>query len=176
MAQLEGLLATETQPRAAEMSAGTIGTLGRVQVDVAASTFSSWLVTSVIDATANDSDKSWPVPASTEWQILWIGVTLDSTADAGNRLMQVQVERGGVLYGILATASTVQPASKVWTYTFAPGLADLTSFRDTTKMFTPIPPTTILRSGDTLRVWDCKAIAAAGDDMTITIQYGVRSV
>ena len=176
MAQLEGYIAGEAHPRTVEMTAGSEARLGIAKVDVAASSFSSWLVTSTIDAAANDSDKSWLVPASTEWQVLFIGVSYVSTADAGDRVLQVQVERGGVVYCILATAGVVQPASKTYSYTFASGLADLVAIRDTVKMFTPIPPTTILRAGDTLRVWDCKAIQAAADAMVVTIQTGQRSV
>jgi hypothetical protein len=175
MAELLGRVAGESAPRSVEMTPGTNG-FGQIKVDVASSSFSSWVVTSAIDLTANSSNKTWVVPASTEWQILAIGVSYVSSADAGDRLLQVQVERSGVVYFILATAGVVQAASKTWTYTFAPSLADLTAFRDTTKLFTPLPPTTILQAGDTLRVWDCKAIAAAADDCVITIQLGTRTV
>jgi hypothetical protein len=176
MSELLGIVPGEGHCRTAEMTAGSEALLGIPKVDVALSSFSSWLVSSAIDADVNRSNKSWAVPDATEWQVLFIGINYTSTADAGDRLLQVQVERAGVVHCILGTAGVVQPASKVYTYTFASGLADLAAIRDTTKMFTPIPPTSILRAGDTLRIWDCKAIAAVADDMTVTIQYGARSV
>jgi hypothetical protein len=137
-----------------------------------------WLVTSVMDVVANDQDKSWDVPAGQEWQILWVHVRLTTTGTAGDRQLEIRIERPGAAMdpiGIWAAAGAVQAASLTREYIFAPGLADLTDFRDTDKLTTPIPVTDILRAGDRLRVRENSG-TDANDDMNVWVQYAWREV
>jgi hypothetical protein len=73
-------------------------------------------------------------------------------------------------------AGIVQAASLTRNYLFAPSLADLTSFRDTSFLMTPLMPTLFLSAGQQLRILDSGAIAAAADDMLIYVQYAWRTV
>ena len=54
-------------------------------------------------------------------------------------------------------------------------LADLTAFRDTDYLMTPLPPTLILRAGDQLRVYDNNNVAGT-DDMVVQTQFAEREV
>lgn len=139
---------------------------------------SDWTVTNAMSVTNDNSNKTWTVPAGQEWQILWIQVLMVTSATAGTRQMEVRVDRSAVMtpIGRLATAGITQAASTTRRYMFAPGLADLTAVRDTDKVYTPIPVTTILQAGDILRVWDNGARDPAADDMWVTVQYAYREV
>lgn len=135
-----------------------------------------WTITGVEDVTPNDSNKQWEVPVGQEWQILWIQVEYISSGTAGNRQLEVGIARSGALYTRWAVAGATQAASLTRYYTFAPGLADLTSFRDTDYLTTPLPVTSLLQGGDTLQIFDNKAIDAAADDMSVRVQYGWRAI
>lgn len=131
-----------------------------------------WTVDWFEDVTLNDSSKQWEVPTGRLWQILWLDVTLISSAGAGNRQLEVRVQRAGATkWTTMARAGIVQAASLTRYYHFAPGAPDLTAFRDTDWLATPLPVTTILRGGDTLQVWDKAAIAAAADELYAWLQY-----
>lgn len=141
---------------------------------------SDWQVTNLMDITANDSDKSWVVPAAEEWQIMWVEVHLTTTATAGVRQLEMQMNRPGAAMpgpeGTWARAGSTQDPSTTHYYIFAPGLADLTAWRDTDFLTTPIPVTSLLRGGDELRVFDNNAVDPAADDMEIWVQYAKRTV
>lgn len=128
-----------------------------------------WLESSVqADAASNDSDKTFTVPAGESWRVLCVHVNLAATATVGNRQLEVRAtdESDNVL--AIASAGAVQAASATRIYTLAPGLADLTSFRDTDKMTTPLPPL-VLAAGHKLRVFDKTAVDATADDMTVRV-------
>ena len=126
------------------------------------------------EETANDSDKIFTVPASTEWEILSIWIELATTATVGNR--QITVERqdsdGDVTGKFLAGA--VQAASLAKEYMFAPGLQLMTDFVGAYLSF-PLPPL-FLSAGENIRVYDSAAIAAAADDMVIQMVVAARTV
>jgi len=73
-----------------------------------------------------------------------------------------------------ALAGAVQAASTDWYYQFAPGLADMTSVRDSDHMTTPIPGTWVLKAGQVIKVFDQAAIAADSDDLKVYIQGAWR--
>lgn len=136
-----------------------------------------WRINLLPDEDLNDSDKLFIMPEDQEWQILWIWVELATTAAAGNRQLVIEVlDDEGDVIGQLARAGVVQAASLTRYYLFAPAVADMTGYRDTDYLSTPIPPTTFLQTGNTLRIWDNNAIAAAADDMIVQIQYAYRGV
>lgn len=133
-----------------------------------------WEVTTLSDVTADDSDKTFTVPAGWEYQILWVYVSITSTATAGNRNMAVAVlsALGAQIFEV--RAGVTQAASLTYNYSFAPSLADLTTVRDTTFVMCPLPPTLILTQLQQLRVYDQNAIAAAADDMNVYVQVARR--
>lgn len=136
-----------------------------------------WRVFLSPDEGANDSDKSFTIPTNTEWELLWIWVELVTSADVGNRQLEVRVQdAAGDLIGILAVAGTTQAASLTRNYLFAPGAADMTAFRDTDFISNPIPRRTMLEAGQVLRIWDNNAVAAGVDDMVIQLQFNARAV
>jgi hypothetical protein len=138
----------------------------------------SWRVSQLSDVTANDSDKSFTVPANTEYQILGIYVELTTTATAGNRELNVQVQTGaGVVTERLGRASVLQTASLTRYYLFGPGVADMLAFRGSPTadlLTTPIPVTSLLLAAQVLRVWDKNAIDPAADDMNVYVQIASR--
>lgn len=130
------------------------------------------------DEAADDSDKQFQITPATvvEAHVLWIWVELTTSADAGNRQLEVQIQdsAGDVIARIVP--SQVQAASLTRHYLFALGMPDLLGFRDTNWLCTPLPNSLILKGGDIVRVWDNKAIAAGADDMIVQMQWAGRSI
>ena len=136
-----------------------------------------WVVEYVSDETADDSDKSFTVPASTEWQILSIWVEFTSTADAGARQLVIETQDGAAdVTGQPMRAGVTQDPSLTYYYQFGPALADLTALRDTDWLMSPIPPTLPLPAGHVLRIYDNNAVQVAADDMVVHIYRAVRTV
>lgn len=136
----------------------------------------TWVPTLLAEEVADDSDKSFAVPASTQYQVLWIWVELTSTATVGNRQMTIEIQDSAADVIGRWKAGAVQAASLTRNYCFAPSNADLTAFRDTTFLMTPIAPTLLLPAGYIIRVYDSAAIAAAADDMVVQCMVALRSV
>lgn len=123
----------------------------------------------VRDITANDSDKTFTVPAKTYWNVNSIQVTLVSTATAGNRQITVVIADDQARAFHRIPAGLVQAASLTRYYTFAPGLPlTITAFVDTAA-FVPFPAGLKLPPGFTIQVRDVEAIDAAADDMDVLI-------
>lgn len=121
-----------------------------------------------------DADKSWIVPTAREWHIYCVSVVLTSTATVGDRRVAIRILNSDSDVLGEAVAGAVQAASTTWYYTFAPGLADMTSVRDSDHMTTPIPGTWVLKAGQEIRVLDDAAIAADSDDLAVYIQGSWR--
>ncbi len=51
----------------------------------------TWRIALQSDVTANDSDKTFVVPAADEHQIFWIWVELTTTATVGDRQLVIEV-------------------------------------------------------------------------------------
>lgn len=128
-----------------------------------------------VDEAANDSDKTITVPAGEEWVVKWIWVELVSDGNAGNRNMEIQIQDDAA--DVIARIATgiVQAANLTRYYLFAPNVTELAAFRDTDKLST-IMPEWVLPTGYIIRVWDNKAISAAGDDMVVQAQVWVREI
>jgi len=136
----------------------------------------SWRVSLQSDETTNDSDKTFTVPASTEWQVLWVWVELATTATVGNRQLVIEIQDSAADVIGQFRAGVVQAASLTRYYQWAASMADLQAFRDTDWLMTPLPPGLILQAGDILRVYDNNAVDAAADDMVVQMQIASRSV
>lgn len=117
------------------------------------------------DALADDSDKSFTVPAGQKWEIIGIYVLYVSTATVGNRVLAVAITDGTnqMTYG---QAATVQPASQTYTYQIAPNFA----FSGAGTQTFPIMPL-VMQPGWVIRVYDAAAVDAAADDMTVVVHY-----
>ena len=119
-----------------------------------------------VDEADNDSDKTFTVPSATVWEILSIHVELVTTAGAGDRLIEVQMQDSSGDIIAQTVAGAVQAASVTRSYMFAPDAVDLTSFRDTVLMSNRIPKF-ILPAGFKVRIFDNNAVAASADDMVL---------
>ena len=69
----------------------------------------------------------------------------------------------------------VQGASLTRYYLLTSEIVDLTAFRDTDYLTTPIPEFT-LPASYIIRVWDNAAVDAAADDMVVHIRRSIRTV
>ncbi len=136
-----------------------------------------WRVSLLADENLNDSDKTFVVPAATEYQILWIWVEFTTTATGGNRQLVIEVQDGAAdVIARLAIPSIVQADTITRNYLFAPGEPDLLAFRDTDFLTVPIPVTSFLQATDVLRIYDNNAVDAAADDLIIQMQIASRTV
>jgi hypothetical protein len=134
----------------------------------------NWRAALQADETTNDSDKTFTVPASTEWEVLSIWIELTTTATVGNRqvVVEMQDSTGDVIGSFLA--GIVQTASLAKNYMFAPGLELMAAFVGTYLSF-PLPPM-FLPAGFKVRVYDSAAIDAAADDMVVQMVVASRAV
>jgi len=125
------------------------------------------------EVSLDSSDKTITVPASTVWEISSIMLSLITTATAGNRQVAVLFTDGSDNVVMEIRAGAVQAASLTRYYAIAPGLPDLTSFRDTNYLSTPLPAGIILPAGYKIRMYDKAAIDAAAD--TLSVRMMVKS-
>ena len=134
----------------------------------------TWTITTISDEAANDSDKTITVPALTEYQVLWIWVEFASDGSAGDRQLQIDFRDSADDVIGQVRPGAVQAASLTRYYMFASSLADLTDFRDTDYLMTPLPPTLFLSAGQDIRIFDNNAVSVNGDDMVIQMQVAAR--
>lgn len=179
MAGRPGPLLRETEVFVGAFSAESISQMGQSlpggDPDNPSAVNESWRVSTLTFTNNDDSDATFVVPASTEYEILSIYVTLASTATAGNRLMSVQVLDASDNIIASLVAAVAQAASLTYRYLFGVGLADAVAVRDSTYVTVSLP-LLFLAAGQKLRVFDKAAIAAAADDMTVRVQIASRSV
>jgi len=142
--------------------------LGRLRI------YDEWEHYLTSDVTANDSDKSFTVTADYEWILQSIFVDITTTATVGNRQITVEIQDDSANVIAIIKAGTVQAASLQRYYTFAPQLPDLTGFRDTSFLETPLPEL-ILDEAYVVRVYDSAAVDAAADDMDVFITVKRRA-
>ena len=121
------------------------------------------------DVTADDSDKTFTVPAGKSWVLQSVYVRLVTMATVGNRQMEVKLTDGSNNELLTIRAGAVQAASLTRFYNFGPDFGDLTAFRDTDSLTSPFPVGLTLPTGFKVRVFDKAAIAAAADDMDVRI-------
>ena len=146
-----------------------IDTLGRLKIN------SDWSPSLQAEESANDSDKEFNVPDSTEWRVKWIWVEYTADANAGNRQLEIQIQDDADDVIAQVRAGQTVAATQVRYFLFAPHCADLTAYRDTDYLMTPMPEW-ILSAGYDVRIWDNAAISAAGDDMNVQMMVEARSV
>jgi hypothetical protein len=126
------------------------------------------------EAAANDSDKTFTVPADYEYKLANAFITLVTTADAGNRQLVLEITDGTNVIAQFRVG-VVQAASLTRYYNIGVGVQDLAAFRDTDYLSTQIPDL-LLKAAYTVRIYDKAAIAAAADDMTVRLIWKTRQV
>jgi len=145
--------------------------------DVNSAPWGAGVPTWVRDATANDSDKTFTVPAGKMWDVQSILGEITATATVGNRLLQIVINCG---LGIISVGQTTSiGASQRGGYLIAPTFSNLSVvFPDlnvagaaNTVGRSTFMPRTILPAGGSIRVWDAAAIDAAADDLTVVLHY-----
>lgn len=137
----------------------------------------SWKVDLKYDETVTGSSKTFTVPANQEWEILWVWAEFTSlTGTVGNRQIGLMIMDNAADTIGRYQAGMVQGNGLVKYYLFAPSLADMTAFRDTDFLTTPLPPTLILSAGQIIKIWDNKSIDAGGDTLIIQMQIAWRNV
>ena len=133
----------------------------------------------VRDSRADDSDKSFTVPAGKAWAIISIEAQLNATATVGNRDLNISISD--------ASGNRVQPgktsahiaASQIGMAYAAVGISEGTVARarfdawgaPIVEVVSNLSHGTILTSGMTIRVLDVSAVDPAADDLTVVLHY-----
>ncbi len=133
-----------------------------------------WAPGQQVDTTLNDSDKSFTVPAGKVWRVLSVWVEFTSTATVGNRQVAVEFQDGAANVIGRVVAGATQAAGQTRYYLFAADMPDLTAFRDTDYLSTPLPASLELPAGYVVRVYDKNTVDAAADDMIVRMMVSER--
>lgn len=133
----------------------------------------------VLDATANDSDKSFTVPAGKIWRLISIYAEITCTATVGNRVLAISMTNGtSVIDRNDAQANTT--ASQIGNFFVGygtPSAASTTARRilagtsNATTTTSIGDPERILLAGYVVRVFDRGAVDPAADDLTVVLHY-----
>ena len=122
----------------------------------------------VSDAAANDSDKTFTVPASKTYIVHSVAALLVSTSDAGNRQLDVLLTDASDNVIAKYVAGAVQPQSQSYTYVFAVNHPQETGFTGDV-MLRALGENIPLPGGYKIRVYASAAIQATADDLTVRI-------
>lgn len=133
----------------------------------------SWRLATLSDVTADNSNKSWTVPASTEYQVFSIYVTLVTGAGAARQLVVEILDASGTVVIHEFVPALTQAASLTYRYQF--GSSDMAALRDTNYLGV-VMPVLGLAAGEKVRVRDKNAVAAGADDMSVWLKIASRSV
>lgn len=133
------------------------------------------------DATANDSDKTFTVPAGKVRQLLSLEACLKATATVGNRFLQISMTDGTNSIYRWQNSSAIAASQQGTVYMAANVTPGVVSKRgldgaepgagQATAVAVPCPDMMILTAGYTVRVWDTAAIDPAADDLTVVLHY-----
>ncbi len=124
------------------------------------------------DATTNDSDKSFTVPAGNVWDLRGIYIDITSTATVGNRRPVVDITDGtNVLFTPYSTTNETATQRGVIVFGFD-SVTDDYAVSGPGNVNTNIGyPPCLLPAGYVVRVYDVNAIDAAADDLTVVLHY-----
>jgi len=126
----------------------------------------------VRDATANDSDKSFTVPAGKVWEMLFMSGDLSTTATVGNRVLVIAIAPDGtnsvrqIISGSIAASGTAGCIVTCGSVTSIITLALTTTTRYTVGVSRMLLP-----AGAVIRIYDAATIDAAADDLTVVLHY-----
>jgi len=123
----------------------------------------------VRDATANDSDKSFTVPAGKTWNMMMVRFDLTNTATVGDRRPSLVITpAGGGSFTIFTGVALAASATGRYVCSFT-GVSDdyATTSYLVAMNFAPM----ILPAGSVVRVYDLSTIDPAADDLTVDLHY-----
>ena len=136
-----------------------------------------WLPATVSNATTSSSDKTITIEDNHLYQIMSIYVDYTTNATVGARQLEVQLrdESNNVLDFILP--GLTQAESLNYFYAFNLNHRDLTSLRDSDKVFTTMPFWVVNKRWN-LRVFDNNAVDASGvgEDMIVRVTFMDRRI
>jgi len=120
----------------------------------------------ITDITANDANKTINVPAGKQWRFKYGHMLYKSSADVGNRTIELRiVDAGNQILWRIRAANTVA-ASATESFSFAP--QGLTAVEDSALFhLIPIPRDCIMAAGFGIRIFDASSIDLDGDDLDI---------
>lgn len=139
------------------------------------------VVTWVRDAAANDSNKSFTVPAGKVWLLKMVYAVLVNTATVGNRVLVVDIYNSTPTW-VFGTPRATSTAGQYCTLLCGDAVGEVS----TTATYVPwaeggsganvstlysFPTTFILTAGMIIKVWDGAAVDAAADDLTVNLFY-----
>ena len=114
------------------------------------------------------------VAANEEWMVESIWVEYTSTAVAGNRQLEIQIQDDAADIIAQVRVGVTQAASLTYYYLLAPHVTELAALRDTDYLST-IMPKWFLPTGYVVRIWDNNAVDAAADDMIVHMLISKRA-
>lgn len=132
----------------------------------------------LLDATANDSDKTFTVPAGKVWVMESIFAQLVATATVGNRVLMIQFGDGTNVVRTMRGSNNIA-ASQTGTYQTLRGTEPtnttvgrtLAGANANVSHADPMGMELVLPEGHTVRVWDFAAIDPNADDLTVVLHY-----
>jgi len=131
-------------------------------------------VKSQIEETANDSDKTFVVPAGKLWKMLSIYVHYTATADVGNRFVNIQIIDPDTKVVFYVRAAAQVASAQIW-YVWVPALSPDDNASNY-MFYGPLPSPCILPPGWSIHIWDESAIQPAADDMLCYLIYGEADI
>lgn len=133
----------------------------------------------VRDATANDSDKSFTVPAGKIWKLQYVLFQLSASATVGNRYLRLTLSDGtNEMYSSNVTAAIAASAKGALLMQFGSGAVGSSALGLLGTPATTLTSSTetvhadvILAAGSIIRVLDIAKIDAAADDTVFIVHY-----
>ena len=127
------------------------------------------------DETLNNSDKTFTVPADTEWTVQWIWLEFTTTAVVGARQIEIKILDDAADIIAELVPSLTQAASLTYQYLFSDSGPASEALRDGNQTHI-LSPRWILPAGYQMRIWDNNAVDAAADDLIIQMMVLSRPV
>jgi len=128
----------------------------------------------ISDGAANDSDKTFTVPAGKTWKLDHIRFSFATTAVAGTRQMRIELGNGAAVFWFKNFGAT-QIESLTRTYYAAADLPDDAAFNSAGQIRMWLLDRVLL-PGYTVRIYDVNAFAPTTDDMVEGILVDERDV
>jgi len=132
------------------------------------------------DAAANDSDKSFTVPAGKVWELISMTSELHTSATVGNRYLGIRITNGtnDIMNTIITAVVVASKYAGLRIFFGAPVAPSTTAFIRLDEATAPQDLTNSvgvgrvsLTAGCVVRIYDVSAIDAAADDLTVVLNY-----
>lgn len=114
-------------------------------------------------------------PTGNRWKVRSIWVEYISSATTGNRQIAIEFESSGYNPIGRVVAGATQGPSETRYYFFAPHLPDLTAFRNTDHLMTPLPEIE-LDAGWAIKIYDMNDVDVSGDSIEVWMIASARDV